>query len=296
MKSIFSQISNSSLFNHVMRLAMIVVFLSSAFTVTAGETKYYAKCTVKVATGSGTIYVSKSKTNNPPYGSGNSQSGSSSEYLGGMVGGNPIAFYLYSNPSDGYYLKGWTVSSTGADVADGSNVNPYSIELTPTSTTESSPNPNVTYYAVFKQYVYGYSNGRSAEISQGADYGLISLDGNNWNTSVSEVTSGDPTKKKQQGDGAENSYEDYITLTYYAKLRDGLVGVYFDGWYDGNGTRISTDLTYNYRFYPTSTSSASPSSPPKIYARFGKKAVYRNYATAQLVVADADDNYQEVPE
>ena len=296
MKGIFSQFFKSSLFNHVMRLAMIVVFLSSAFTVTAGETKYYARCTVKVATGSGTIYVSKSKTNNPPYGSGNSQSGSSSEYLGGMVGGNPIAFYLYSNPSDGYYLKGWTVSSTGADVADGTNVNPYSIELTPTSTTESSPNPDVTYYAVFKQYVYGYSNGRSAEISQGADYGLISLDGNNWNTSVSEVTSGDPTPKKQQGDGAENSYEDYITLTYYAKLRDGLVGVYFDGWYDGNGTRISTDLTYNYRFYPTSTSSASPSSPPKIYARFGKKAVYRNYATAQLVVADADGNYQEVPE
>ena len=198
---------------------------------------------------------------------------------------------LAAEQDDDHYFIGFTLQ----DKLDGEifhkDVNWNSEEIP-----YKGSNYTLNYYAIFKQYVYGYSNGRSAEISQGADYGLISLDGNNWNTSVSEETSGDPTAKKQQGDGAENSNEDYITLTYYAKLRDGLVGVYFDGWYDGNGIRISTDLTYNYSFYPTSTSSASPSSPPKIYARFGKKAVYKNYATAQLVVADADGNYQEIPE
>ena len=303
MKGVFSQIFKSSLLNHIMRLAIVVVCLSYSATAVGGDIvnvkTYYAKCTVS-STGHGKVYVGDKETSNPSYQTTDMSltKGSSALNLGDVYEafGSPITFYLYASADDGYYLKGWTVSSTGADPLQGSHINPYSISLEPTSENESSPQPNVTYYAVFKQYVYGYSNGRSAEISQGADYGLISLDGNNWSTSVSEVTSGDPIAKKQQGDGAENSYEDYITLTYYAKLRDGLVGVYFDGWYDGNGTRISTDFTYNYRFYPTSTSSASPSSPPKIYARFGKKAVYRNYATARLVVADADGNYQEVPE
>ncbi|MBR6550918.1 MAG: hypothetical protein IKT71_06925 [Paludibacteraceae bacterium] len=293
---------NNSLFNYVKRLAIAVVFLSYAAAAAADGlvTSYYAKCSVAVATGSGSVYVSKSKTNNPSYGSGNSQNGSSTEVLGGVLGGEPIAFYLYSNPSDGYYLKGWTQSSTGADVLSNSNINPHKISLSPTSTDEAKPKPDVTYYAVFKQYVYGYGNGRTAEVSEGQEYGEISLDNSSWSNTISESASGTPIPKKQAGDGAENKDEDYITLTYYARFKEGYNGTncYFDGWYDAptGGTQLSKDFTYNYQFKPTSHDSNNPSKAPKIYARFGKKAVYKDHATTKIAVRDANGKYIEIPE
>ena len=304
MKSLFSTIMNNSLFNYVKRLAIAVVFLSYAAAAAAAADnvvkQYYAKCSVAVATGSGSVYVSKSKTNNPSYGSGNSQNGSSTEILGGAFGGEPIAFYLYSNPSDGYYLKGWTQSSTGADVLSNSNINPHEISLSPTSTDEAKPKPDVSYYAVFKQYVYGYGNGRTAEVSEGQEYGEISLDNSSWSNTISESASGTPIPKKQAGDGAENKDEDYITLTYYARFKEGYNGTncYFDGWYDAptGGTQLSKDFTYNYQFKPTSHDSNNPSKAPKIYARFGKKAVYKDHATTKIAVRDANGKYIEIPE
>lgn len=191
---------------------------------------------------------------------------------------------------DGYYFKGWTLTNS-IDGKVESSSDTYNQDLDPSDT-----ETHTSIYAIFKELVYGYGNGRSAEIAVGAAYGDISLDNETWSSSVSEPFSGGPIPKKQKGDGEENSDEDYITLTYYARLKPGLVGCYFSGWYAANGDFLSSDETYNYKFYPTSKVSSDPSEAPKIYAKFGKKAVYKNYATAQLVVADADDNYQEVPE
>lgn len=299
MKSLFSTIMNNSLFNFAKRLAIAVVFLSYA-AAAAGGTDYYAKCSVAVATGSGSVYVSNKTTNNPSYGSGNGVTGKSTSYISGVIPESPIDFYLYSNPNEGYYLKGWTQNATGANVLPNSNINPNKITISPTSTDEAKPKPDVTYYAVFKHYVYGYGNGRTAEVSEGQEYGEISLDNSSWSNTISESASGTPIPKKQAGDGAENTDEDYITLTYYARFKEGYNGTncYFDGWYDAptGGTQLSKDFTYNYQFKPTSQDSNNPSKAPKIYARFGKKAVYKDLATAKIAVQDANGKYIEIPE
>ena len=299
MKSIFSTIMNNSLFNFAKRLAIVCVFLSIS-AAAAGGTDYYARCSVAVATGSGSVYVSNKTTNNPSYADGNGVTGKSTSYGSGLFPESPISFYLYSKPNEGYYLKGWTQSSTGADVLPNSNISPHEISLAPTSTDQAKPKPDVTYYAVFKQYVYGYRNGRKAEVSEGQEYGEISLDNSSWSNTISESASGTPIPKKQAGDGAENKDEDYITLTYYARFKEGYNGTncYFDGWYDAptGGTQLSKDFTYNYQFKPTSQDSNNPSEAPKIYARFGKKAVYKDLATAKIVVQDANGKYIEIPE
>lgn len=299
MKSIFSTIMNNSLFNFAKRLAIVCVFLSIS-AAAAGGTDYYARCSVAVATGSGSVYVSNKTTNNPSYSPGNSVTGKSTSYISGVIPESPIDFYLYSKPNEGYYLKGWTQDATGANVLPNSNINPNKITISPTSTDNAKPKPDVTYYAVFKHYVYGYGNGRTAEVSVGHEYGEISLDESSWSKTISESASGTPIPKKQAGDGAENTDEDYITLTYYARFKEGYNGTncYFDGWYDAptRGTQLSKDFTYNYQFKPTSQDFNNPNEAPKIYARFGKKAVYRDFATAKIVVQDADGKYIELPE
>ena len=300
MKSIFSTIMNNSLFNFAKRLAILCVFLSISAAAAAGGTDYYARCSVAIATGSGSVYVSNKTTNSPNYGSGNSLTGTSTSYASGVIPESPINFYLYSTPNEGYYLKGWTQDATGANVLPNSNINPNKITISPTSTDQAKPKPDVTYYAVFKHYVYGYGNGREAEVSEGQEYGEISLDNSSWSNTISESASGTPIPKKQAGDGAENTDEDYITLTYYARFKEGYNGTncYFDGWYDAHigGTQLSKDFTYNYQFKPTSQDSNNPNKAPKIYARFGKKAVYKDLATAKIVVQDADGKYIEIPE
>ena len=67
MKSIFSQISKLSLFNHVMRLAIIVVCLSYSATADASYTYYYARAYVHKAenTGSGRVYVTSDDSKTP---------------------------------------------------------------------------------------------------------------------------------------------------------------------------------------------------------------------------------------
>ena len=63
MKSIFSTIMNNSLFNFAKRLAIVCVFLFLSISAAAGGTDYYARCSVAVATGSGSVYVSNKTTN-----------------------------------------------------------------------------------------------------------------------------------------------------------------------------------------------------------------------------------------
>lgn len=196
-----------------------------------------------------------------------------------------------SDVEEGYYFRGWYLDEIGT--RETGFANNVEIELQSSSTAKP-----YKYYAIFKHYVYGYGNGRSAEVSEGAEYGEISLDNTNWSNVVSETVSGAAITKKQKGDGAANTDEEYITLTYYAKFKGDNTNenCYFLGWFDAEGNRLSTDFTYNHKFYPTSQNNAAPSQVPTIYAKFGKKALYKNWATAQVVLQNADGSYIVVSE
>ena len=301
MKSIFSYFTNMfAIFNKRMLLLVLVAILFPVVA-KAGLATYYAKCTV-TSTGNGLVYVGKRTTNNPSYTNETSVGNSSTAVqLGSSVElfGSEVSFYLYAKANDDYYFKGWTLQSNGTNVIEDSYIQPYTVTCNPEGTAENSPKPNYHYYAVFKHYVYGYANGRTAIVNEGDTYGEISLDGINWSNSVSENVGGEPVPKKHKGDAIEEG-EDYITLTYHARFREGYDEntCYFIGWHDANGNFLSNSPDYNYKFYPSSDAEDknNASCVPTIYAKFGKKAVYLNSATAQVVVADANGNYQEIPE
>lgn len=152
MKSIFSQISKSSLFNHVMRLAIVVVCLSYSAAATAGNT-YHSKMTVKVATnstGKGKVWVTKTKDSAP----------AENAYLPENYSSQSIyktsthTYYLYALANDGYYHSAWSTNEAGTSVLDNSatGTKQFAHQVTATSTTESSPTP-FTRWAVFKEQV-----------------------------------------------------------------------------------------------------------------------------------------------
>ena len=106
MKSIFSQFFKSSLFNHVMRLAIVIVCLSYSAAADAGD-YYHSKMTVKLSTNSavasGKVYVQDDKSNNSP--------DYKSECADTYTGWNDQShkYLLYAQPEDGYTFDGWEI-------------------------------------------------------------------------------------------------------------------------------------------------------------------------------------------
>ena len=296
------------MFSQLLRMCMgrrfyllLLIMLCSVTSYAFQSEDFYACCNVKVASGSGTVYVGTKETNTPSYASRGNAIGKSTSYevVGQDFGLDPTKFYLYAMADDDFYFDGWTQTEGGISGMDDSQNQPFEVSILPTSTNYDSPAPVQTYYAVFKHYVYGYANGRDAIVNEGDMYGEISLDGLNWSKSVSEKVSGEPVAKKHKGDAlAEGEGEDYITLTYHARFKTGYDEntCYFIGWHDADGNFLSNAYDYNHKLYPNSEDKNNPSCVPTIYAKFGKKAVYLNSATAQVVVADANGNYQEIPE
>lgn len=203
---------------------------------------------------------------------------------------------LEATPNTGYYFDGF---------AEENSLDPsvWVSRATPWGDTElgyRGTNYTKNYYAIFQKYRYCYKNGRSAKIAEGNEFGTISFDNVSWQTEpIEESISSKETLRK--AGGASETEADHIVLTYYAKLNDN--NCFFLGWYikdsDGKLIKASPDdsyknLTYNHKFYPESTDANTPSQVPTLYAKFGKKAVYKDEAVAQVVLTDADGKYQEM--
>ena len=147
MKSIFSQISKSSLFNHVMRLAIVVVCLSYSAAAVAGD--YYSKVVVKVAsnsTGNGKVYV----TGKTAISSYTEPSGSSSYVPSHEVTVHSSTqvkhdYKMYGWGELGYYCIGWN-NQDSESVS--TNDNPYEIKSKTPVQDENNPALS-TYYAFF---------------------------------------------------------------------------------------------------------------------------------------------------
>ena len=234
MKKMFSQLLRMCMGRRFYLLLLIMLCSVTSYAFQSED--FYACCNVKVASGSGTVYVGTKETNTPSYASRGNAIGKSTSYevVGQDFGLDPTKFYLYAMADDDFYFDGWTQTEGGISGMDDSQNQPFEVSILPTSTNYDSPAPVQTYYAVFKHYVYGYANGRDAIVNEGDMYGEISLDGLNWSKSVSEKVSGEPVAKKHKGDAlAEGEGEDYITLTYHARFKTGYDEntCYFIGWH-----------------------------------------------------------------
>ena len=203
---------------------------------------------------------------------------------------------LEANPNTGYYFDGF---------AEENSLDPsvWVSRTTPWGETEleyKGFNYTKNYCAIFKKYRYCYESGRTAQIAEGSEFGTISLDNVSWQTNPIQENIGAKKELRKAGTAYGNE-ADHIVLTYYADPNDD--NCFFLGWYiqdsEGKLVKASSDdsyknTTYNHKFYPESTDAKTPSQVPTLYAKFGKKAVYKNLAEAQVVLTDAEGRYQEM--
>ena len=118
MKSIFSQISKSSLSNHAKRLTMAVVFLSFAAIATAGgggsDSGWTgtAKVTATAPTGLGVVYVEGGTTTTGEW----TESATTSKTIND--GDKSLNFKLTAKPAPRYCFTTWTNNGSSGDLSD----------------------------------------------------------------------------------------------------------------------------------------------------------------------------------
>ena len=208
------------------------------------------------------------------------------ENLGGYFGNveGHAKFKLKAEPTnpDLYYFVGWSKTDNPSSDADFLGWKAETGEQQESDFLRK--NRIVNYYAIFRHYVYGHNQTQSAE-AQPAEWGEISIDkGETYKTSDSKTSTSYATKK--QGET--------IQFEYRARAKSDVSNVYFIGWYDDKGTLVSEISNFTYSFTPTSEDLSKPSTVPHLIAKFGRKAVYHDYATAEVVLVDADGNYQPI--
>lgn len=156
MKSIFSQFFKSSLFNHVMRLAIVVVCLSYSADAAAA---WYSKVVLKVPqsqTGLGSVYASTTNS----FTNATNEATQSKGKEAGTNRDSQHTYYYLGIPSEGYLLDGF-YSNEALTQKVGSESNGAWVE-TVNATSEDENNPT-TYnrYANFRRYYlatfYGYN-------------------------------------------------------------------------------------------------------------------------------------------
>jgi len=130
-------------------LTKSLLLLLLLFVVGRGEIwgfdTYYAKMTVGKSSGysgSGTVYVSNTSTNNPTYGDGNTETSSGTSSSGGSQ-----TFYLYAKANDNNLFLGWTNSSNGTS-AESTN-NPYQKSVNAGTDSDDNGTKSYNYYAIF---------------------------------------------------------------------------------------------------------------------------------------------------
>ena len=275
------------------KLLSIVMFCLFSICLFAGSKTFYGKITFK-QTGEGTMEVADGQ-----YDWRNGWlAGSYSVFAAGdskdlqkdawqLIGTpsegttDPIFFKATAKAPDWYF---YTWSSN----ANGDNVHNSNAEYNETFTlkgTSSSPTPFIRH-AVFKHYVYGTDDRTAVAVPTEREWGKVSLDGSNWG----------PTASKTDGTSIKIKQEETISLTYYAQTEG--MNTFFLGWFDGTDIAtadlLSEELTYTHKYTPKSQDSEAPTQVPTLYALFGKRAVYKDDATAQAVYVDHDGNYVEI--
>ena len=152
MKSIFSQISKSSLFNHVMRLAIVCVFLSISAAAAGGTWTPTWKPKADFCTGStgcGSVYVST--TSSTPTAEQWQSSAHQPTFTAAAISNTNVlatsakTIYWHAKANDGYYFGGWYTQANATTLQSASNKYSQKIELN-----IAKQDDKTTYYAKFK--------------------------------------------------------------------------------------------------------------------------------------------------
>ena len=129
----------STLFNYVMRLAIVLVVFSNSVAIFA-ESDKYSKYVVKVAdnsTGKGLVYVANNSET--PAEDTYVESETFATHTTKTQGTATHTYYLYAKPKEGYLHAGWSSDPSGGNVESESNKNPYPSQIKTDKIDENNP-------------------------------------------------------------------------------------------------------------------------------------------------------------
>ena len=228
---------------------------------------YGFPCTVH-AIGGGTVSmdgeVSSSKTTLTPTGKTNKKKDTE------------IVTTYYAHETASVEFVGWYNNEAGTGTPIGTDLE-LEVKYVPTSTDENNPSAktDITYYAIFRPKLMGYTQPCEIKIS---GVGEISADNANWKSSnISQIPPIGYVYKKNEGEK--------ITISYYARTTDATYD--FIGWYDENGL-VSEQTTYTFSYRPTALVANDIDCPPTLTAKFVPNNYYYKDYTQAIALPEED--------
>ena len=267
MKKMFFKMFQMSLFNHILRLAIVVLCLSYSVAALAGGNKDYYSAVKVTITGGGKVYVkpegSNSETLLPSTGVVTGNKNESWSANGSDPGKSANHSYTLRADASGtnYYFSGWK---------DGNNIistNPYTVTISETKYTDENDaktTPNKEIEAIFNPYVTLPKEIKFVVYSDEMDVASVQMKNIYKRTSLTLSLIGTDAGKFQLGKAIDNTSEESISFG----SEDGL---------DGNTTK---DLIYAYINY-----SDGEYDPEKALA----------VSDVKLRVVDNDNHTWEIP-
>lgn len=240
-------------------LVLVVCFFMtaslSALAGGGGTTWYFSKVTAKATpTGSGLVYVSKSKTTP----ASNKFSESSEEITDSESQDHP--YYLFVSPSEGRKFDGWFTDpgcSQRAQTTRDGNAYVYNVHA---ESTNSNARDEFNLYAKFSEIVNLY-NSRLTVHSVGAPDCLVNVAGGKFGTEVTASILNSPDTEH----------------SYVVSVSDNNPGnCTFEGWYsDVACTKlVSTSMTYTYLVRTSSVDADAPTHY-HLYAKFKAQDLFQ---------------------
>ena len=188
-----------------------------------------------------------------------------------------IVWYA-AEANNGYEFVGWTKNADATGISSqNARISERKVS-TFEQGTSGTPESTSTYYAVFRRKFIGYNQPCQINIE---GTGQISVDGSNWKetnithnpttTYVSSVTT--PTPQ--------------IAVKYYAQT---IADSNFDflGWFDEEGTKVSSDAIYTYQYTPTAGTLVDLKCPPTLTAKFVPNNYYYKDYTQVIAIPEED--------
>ena len=231
----FSKMFQMSLFNHILRLAIVVLCLSYSIAALAGSKDYYSAVKVTI-TGGGKVYVKPEGSNSETQLTSTGVVAGKKNESWGMGGSDPgkSTNHSYTVRADAsgtnYYFSGWK---------DGNNIistNPYTVTISETKYTDKTSAetvPNKEIEAIFNPYVTLPNEIKFVVYSDEMDVASVQMKNIYKRTILTLSLIGTDAGKFQLGKAINNTSEESISFG----SEDGL---------DGNTTK---DLIYAYINY-----------------------------------------------
>ena len=188
-----------------------------------------------------------------------------------------IVTTYYAHETASVEFVGWYNNEAGTGTPIGTDLE-LEVKYVPTSIDKNNPSAktDITYYAIFRPKLMGYTQPCEIKIS---GVGEISANNTDW-------TSSNISQTPPIGYVYQKNAEEKITISYYARTTDATYD--FGGWYDENNQLVSEVIPYTYSYRPTAIVAAAIKCPPTLTAKFVPNNYYYKDYTQAIALPEED--------